>query len=324
MYLSYPDLIEESVSDLAQWERAHRGTPLEIRLKMLRLLKAGTFRSGSALAPVLGYSKRQLKRWFDAYREGGLEGLLDRRSPGGSTERVTPEAWADLEQTMIEEEIPHLEDAWRYLAEKHNIQYANVTSISSLSQRRGVKLKTGCKQNHKADREAQAAFKNRLAAAIKDASEEKPDEEDRARVRFFAMDEARFGLKVWHRRRWCPKGHRPPWMVEDRYEWTWLYAAVEPATGESFCLYMPNLDGLCFEVFFQKCREAYPEDKIVLVMDGAGGHRNKSVQWPEGIEGWRLPAYSPELNRWSAGLMSSASRWRTELRDRRSDRGSPH
>jgi len=96
-------------------------------------------------------------------------------------------------------------------------------------------------------------------------------------------------------------------MVEDRYEWTWLYAAVEPATGESFCLYMPNLDVLCFEAFVQKHREAYSEDKIVLVMDGAGGHRNKSVQWPEGIEGWRLPAYSPELN--------PVERWFKELRE---------
>jgi hypothetical protein len=48
------------------------------------------------------------------------------------------------------------------------------------------------------------------------------------------MDEARLGLKVWFRRRWCPKGVRPPWIVEDRYEWLWLYAAIEPRTGESF------------------------------------------------------------------------------------------
>lgn len=159
MHLSYPDLIDEPVSVLADAERAHRGTPLEIRLKMLRLLKEETFRSRSALAPVLGYSKRQLKRWFDAYREGGLEGLLDRGSPGGSTERVTPEAWADLEQKMIAGEIPRLEDARRYLAEKHEVHYGNVTSISSLFQRRDVKLKTGRKQNRKADREAQTAFK---------------------------------------------------------------------------------------------------------------------------------------------------------------------
>lgn len=159
MYLSYPDLIEEPVSVLSKLERDHRGTPLEIRLKMLRLLKGGTFRSRGALAGVLGYSKRQLKRWFDAYRERGLEGLLDRGSPGGSSERVTPEAWAALKQKMIDGEIPRLEDARRYLAEKHDVHYGNVTSISSLFQRRGVKLKTGRKQNRKADPEAQAAFK---------------------------------------------------------------------------------------------------------------------------------------------------------------------
>lgn len=61
-------------------------------------------------------------------------------------------------------------------------------------------------------------------------------------LRVLALDEARFGLKSWHRRRWCPCGHRPPWVVQDRYEWFWLYAAVEPATGQSCCLYLPYLD----------------------------------------------------------------------------------
>ena len=63
---------------------------------------------------MLGYSERQLKRWFDAYREGGIDGLLDRGTPGGSTERMTPEAWADLDRKMIEGQIPRLEDARRY------------------------------------------------------------------------------------------------------------------------------------------------------------------------------------------------------------------
>ena len=66
-------------------------------------------------------------------------------------------------------------------------------------------------------------------------------------LRVLALDEARFGLKSWHRRRWCPCGHRPPWVVQDRYEWLWLYAAVEPATGESCCLYLPYLDAGCFQ-----------------------------------------------------------------------------
>jgi transposase len=79
MYLSYPDLIEEPVEQIRSLERAHRGTPLEARLKMLRLLKAETFRSRSALSEVLGYSERQMDRWFQAYREKGLDGAFRSR-----------------------------------------------------------------------------------------------------------------------------------------------------------------------------------------------------------------------------------------------------
>lgn len=84
--------------------------------------------------------------------------------------------------------------------------------------------------------------------------------------------------------------------MEDRYEWLWLYAAAEPATGESFCLYMPRLDGLCFGIFLEELRAAYPGEEIVLVLDGAPAHRSGKVAWPDGIEGLPLPAYSPELN----------------------------
>lgn len=51
--LPRPDLIEEPVSVPAIQERACRVTPMEIRLKMARLLKARLFRSRSAPANVL-------------------------------------------------------------------------------------------------------------------------------------------------------------------------------------------------------------------------------------------------------------------------------
>jgi len=58
-------------------------------------------------------------------------------------------------------------------------------------------------------------------------------------LKVLAFDEARFGLINWHRRRYCPKGFRPPWIVRRAYEWTYLYAAVDPTSGESFYLYLP-------------------------------------------------------------------------------------
>jgi 5-dehydro-4-deoxyglucarate dehydratase len=58
--------------------------------------------------------------------------------------------------------------------------------------------------------------------------------------RVFAMDEARFGLKVTHRRLWCPFGSRPPWTHDHQYHWFWLYAAVEPVSGTCFVLFLPH------------------------------------------------------------------------------------
>ncbi len=114
----------------------------------------------------------------------------------------------------------------------------------------------------------------------------------------WAFDEGRFGLKVWFRRRWCPVGVRPPWVVDDQYEWRWLYLAVEPHTGKSFCLLLPGVDGTCLQAFLDAFAQAVAgdEERLGLVLDGSGAHRAREVMWPEGIVPLRLPAYSPELN----------------------------
>lgn len=96
-------------------------------------------------------------------------------------------------------------------------------------------------------------------------------------------------------------------MFQDRYEWLWLYAAVEPSTGESFCLYMPRLDGDCFAVFLEAFKKAYPDEEIVLVSDRAGSHTSTRIEWPEGIAPLLLPACSPELD--------PVERWFEALRD---------
>jgi transposase len=110
------------------------------------------------------------------------------------------------------------------------------------------------------------------------------------------MDEARFGLKVWHRRRWCPWGARPPWPYEHRYAWLWVYVAIEPTTGSCFVLFLPRVDGACFAAFLHAFRRAVPEGTVALVLDGSGSHTSRQIGWPDGIAALPLPAYSPELN----------------------------
>lgn len=85
-------------------------------------------------------------------------------------------------------------------------------------------------------------------------------------------------------------------MVQDKYQWFWLYTAVAPATGDSFSLYLPSLDSICLQVFLEHLKAAYPEDALLLVMDRASSHRSTRVAWPQDTQPLLLPSYSPQLN----------------------------
>jgi transposase len=111
-----------------------------------------------------------------------------------------------------------------------------------------------------------------------------------------ALDEGRFGLKTWLRRRWCPRGVRPPWIVEEQYEWVWVYMAVEPMTGRSVFAFLPSVEDVSLLAFLGEVRRAFGWETIGMILDNASSHRSQHIAWPTGIQPIRLPAYSPELN----------------------------
>jgi transposase len=115
-------------------------------------------------------------------------------------------------------------------------------------------------------------------------------------LKVLAFDEARFGLISWHRRRYCPKGGRPPYSVRRVYEWTYLYAAIDPTSGESFSLSLPGMDGECFEKFLEELSSVYSAYHLVLVLDNAPSHTSRQISHPENVSLLALPAYAPDLN----------------------------
>jgi transposase len=111
----------------------------------------------------------------------------------------------------------------------------------------------------------------------------------------WAFDEGRFGLRVGLRKRWCPRGVRPPWRVHDRYEWRGLYAAVEPATGRSFFLLLPRVTKEWFGRFLEAFAQETAGTRVGLVLDGSGSHR-ADIPWPDHLGPLPLPPSSPERN----------------------------
>lgn len=115
-------------------------------------------------------------------------------------------------------------------------------------------------------------------------------------MRVFAQDESRLGLHQDARRRLTACGTKPIQAMRTRYEYFWLYAAVEPATGESLVLEMPGLDAHCFQAFLDEFAAAYADTLNVLVLDGAGAHISGALTIPENVLPVQLPPYCPELN----------------------------
>jgi transposase len=111
------------------------------------------------------------------------------------------------------------------------------------------------------------------------------------------MDEARFGQQGTLTRMWAPTGSRPTAVKQTRYEWVYLYAAVEPVTGASVALQAPYVNAATFNVFLKMLSdELGPKDHAVLIMDQAGWHKARALIVPENITILYLPPYSPELN----------------------------
>jgi len=109
-------------------------------------------------------------------------------------------------------------------------------------------------------------------------------------------DEAGFGRINKPKYCWCVKGTRPHVPCHHIREYRYAYGAVEPQTGEGFFLVMPYCNTDCMTVFLHKLSAAYPDDDILLVIDGASWHKAKALQIPGNIELFFLPPYTPEMN----------------------------
>jgi transposase len=84
--------------------------------------------------------------------------------------------------------------------------------------------------------------------------------------------------------------------VQFRFENFYLYGAVEPRTGESFFLELPQLNTANFQIFVNEFAHQYQETLNIVLMDNGSCHTAKSLMMPENIVCLFLPPYSPELN----------------------------
>lgn len=118
-----------------------------------------------------------------------------------------------------------------------------------------------------------------------------------AAVEVWCEDEHRIGLQPLNRR-WVEQGEQPIAVVNWKREWLWLYAFVQPQTGETYWWILPYVNTKLFSQVIKDFAQHFgvgKDKRIILPLDQAGWHMSEHLEVPEGIHLVPLPPYSPEL-----------------------------
>jgi transposase len=112
----------------------------------------------------------------------------------------------------------------------------------------------------------------------------------------FFFDESRFGLKPHIGRCWARKGVTMQVPVNPAYQNFSIFSGVSPITGDSFSLFLPNVNTQTMNIYLEELSKAYADCNLMLIMDQAGWHKSHRLKLPNNIQITYLPPYSPELN----------------------------
>lgn len=261
------------------------------RLEAVRLACTGQH-SLEQIAETAGCSRAAVQIWLGKFKQAGLDGLLLRHKPGASKSPLQePRIQKALGEELADGNFRTAGQLARWLDERFGVK-RSAKSLYYWLKRCGAALRVPRPVHLKKDPQAAAAFVAGLEAKLRAL----PLEPGRP-VRVWVQDEGRFGLHTIVRRCWGLRGVRVVKTQQKKYQWGYLYGALEIATGKTEALFMPQAALEVSEVFLRHLAMSDPAAEHIVIWDGAGFHQKSATHaLPERIHVIQLPAYSPELN----------------------------
>ena len=110
------------------------------------------------------------------------------------------------------------------------------------------------------------------------------------------MDEGRFGRISQLSSCWAPGPLRPKVPRQVVRESVYAFAAVAPGRGELVHRLSIKCNTAAMSLFLLDLLAVWPDQPLLLVLDGAGWHKARSLPVPERLRLLHLPPYCPECN----------------------------
>lgn len=286
-HLKRPDLARAVAEALADC----REVGDQQRLLAMRLACSGQL-TAEQIAEQVGISRRQFFNWLKALKDGGVAGLLRREHGGGAKPQITGQALAEFQAGLQAGRWKRAKEIQQWLTGEHQVKMGLKGVYYWLGKLGGV-LKVPRKTHAKKDAAQAAEFQRTLGEKLRNLNVAggKP-------VRIWVADEHRYGLIPVVRKCWTLRGERPTAPYQTKYEWGYLYSALE-VDGQNAAqfLCLPGVDLALSRLFLEQLAASDPAAEHVVIWDQAGFHPDpKRHALPERVHLVPLPPYSPELN----------------------------
>jgi len=256
------------------------------------------------VARTLGVERAVVSKWMRWWRDGGFEGLKDRRRGRRAGEQPALKPWQQgVIVTLIKEKHPDQLQLPGFL-------WTSDAVMELIDQRFGIRLAA------RTVRRYLAAWGFTPQVPSRRALEQDPEAVKEWReVRYpkivadakqdggiiLWLDETGFRSECSHGRSYSPRGVTPIKQVTGQRFGTNMIAVVANNGSLRFSLFEGKFNQFVFIEFLERLIKHYPKRKVHLILDGHPSHRSKLVlAWAadhsQRIELHFLPGYSPELN----------------------------
>jgi transposase len=218
--------------------------------------------------------------------------LLNCGHGGGAVPRVSGKVLTELQAGLVAGRWKRAKEIQQWLKQQHE-QKLTLDGVYYWLGKLGAVLKVPRKTHAQKDADQGAEFQRTLCAKLKNLSVAggRP-------VRIWVADEHRYGLIPVVRKCWTLRGERPTVPYQTKYEWGYLYSALE-VDGENAAqfLCLPGVNLELSRIFLEQLAARDPQAEHIVIWDQAGFHPDPELHAvPERIHLIPLPPYSPELN----------------------------
>jgi len=260
------------------------------RLQACLLFAQGVL-SLDQIAEAVGRARSRIQVWLDKLRDGGVAGLLGRRKAPGGAPALDEHQQQELRAELGRGRHRTAAQLRQWVKDKWGVELTTGGMYYWLGKLEAVlRVPRPQHRQHNEQKAAEFKFSLRERLAALNLPKGRP-------VKIWVEDEGRFGLHSFTRRVWTLRGVKPVVPVHQRYQWFYVFAALECTQGELQAAYWDGVNLDITRSFLEQVAASAPEAEHIMIYDGAGFHLDPGVHsLPPHMHVIELPPYSPELN----------------------------